>query len=501
MTAPKPLQIYLEALGPLCRACHGADSDTVIRGATADSRQVRPGWIFCAIRGAREDGGRYIPAAVRAGAVAVVCEQAVAVPPGTALLEVRNSYAAAARVAETAWEHPARSLRILGVTGTNGKTTCAFLLHDMLRRSGARAGMIGTVSYRIDTLDTAAARTTPPPFQYQQLLHRMLGAGIDTVVLEASSHALVQRRPGTDRFQGALFTNLTRDHLDYHGTMENYYQAKRILFTEYLGSGAPAVIFRDSSAGRRLLRELRDNPAGPQSIGVGTSSESDVRIHACRLSPTGSTLQLRSAAGNQALHTPLIGRFNVVNVALAASLAHASGLEWSVIEAAIRDAKGAPGRLEPVHADNGVVAFVDYAHTPDALRQVLRALRHLRPQRLLVVFGCGGDRDRGKRPRMGRAAARLADVVILTSDNPRSEDRNAILADIRRGIPTGTDCRCEPDRARAIAAAVTASEPGDIMLIAGKGHESTQEIGSEKIPFEDIAEVRRAMRARGILGD
>jgi UDP-N-acetylmuramoyl-L-alanyl-D-glutamate--2,6-diaminopimelate ligase len=499
MHQPQLLEHYLEALGPLVTVFHGR-KQILIQGACSDSREVCPGWLFVAIPGARQDGTAFVSAAVEMGASAIVAARPVEVPPRVAYIQVSNAYAAAGRIAEASAGFPARSLKMIGITGTNGKTTCAYLVRDMLRAGGIRTGMIGTVQYESGSSVRPADRTTPTPFEFQRILAEMREAHTEAVVMEVSSHALDQRRPGTTRFQAGLFTNLTGDHCDYHLTMENYFAAKGVLFEEYLAEGAPAVINTDDPYGRRLAAELKDKRPDLLVRSCGTGDDCDYRIISSRqtLHGTGMEVQI-PGSGPQQLETPLIGAFNVHNAVASAALALESGVPMATVAATLRTARGAPGRLQLIAADNDVRVFVDYAHTDDALRNVLTTLRALKPRSLSVVFGCGGDRDRSKRPRMGEVASMLADRVYITSDNPRTEDPAAIITEICAGIVRPADMQCILDRRAAIEHAVTEAEPGDVVLVAGKGHEDYQEIMGRVYPFNDVDEVQRVMREQGIL--
>jgi UDP-N-acetylmuramoyl-L-alanyl-D-glutamate--2,6-diaminopimelate ligase len=416
-----------------------------------------------------------------------------------AVVQVENAYVAAAIVAEVAAGRPASALQITGITGTNGKTTCAYLLRDILRRSGRATGMIGTVQYEIGREIRKADRTTPTPFDFQQMLNEMVTAGIEHVVMEVSSHALDQRRPGTTRFRGGLFTNLTGDHCDYHLTMENYFAAKAVLFEEYLMANAPAVINTDDPYGRRLLKSLAASYWSVCPVAFGMDESADYRIAECTSTLSGTTLVLQAGAQRLELVSPTIGKFNVYNIAGTAALALELGISADVIRAAVAEFYGAPGRLEGIKSANGIQVFVDYAHTDDALHNVLLTLRELRPRQLAVVFGCGGDRDRTKRPRMGKIAAAMADRAYVTSDNPRTEDPDAIIAEICAGIDRAVEFQTIPDRREAIHHAIADAEPGDIVLVAGKGHEDYQEINGECFPFDDAEQVRSIMTELEIL--
>lgn len=489
------LRNYLDALGTLCLSWQGRP-DLPLAGATADSREVRPGWLFCAIPGAREDGAAYVPAAIAQGATCVLASRPLDLPADIAFILVADAYAAAGRVAGVAAGHPADHLRVIGVTGTNGKTTCAYLLRDMLRRAGRAPAMIGTVEYDLHGEILPADRTTPTPFGLQDLLARAVAHGANDLVIEVSSHALAQHRLGRMPTAGALFTNLTGDHLDYHGSFDSYYSAKHLLFTEYLIPGAPAVINTADAFGARLYQELTDE-GRVWPIGLAEDARADIRLTQIELRLDGIAFSLLLPDATLRLNSPLIGRHNVTNLAQAATLAWALGVPRDAIEQSSQACKGAPGRLQAISAPAGFTAYVDYAHTDDALANVLRALRLLKPRRLLVVFGCGGDRDRTKRPRMGKVAAELADRIFVTSDNPRRENPETILDDIEAGIPASCPRTRLADRRAAIRAAVAAAEPGDIILVAGKGHEDYQEIAGHKYPFDDVQEVRAAISAVG----
>ncbi len=463
----------IQLLAPWLAVAPVAGNEVELIGATWDSRKIMPGMLFCAIRGAVSDGNRFIPEAVAAGAVAVVSDSDPQVSEDVPVVRIRpgTGYVVCGRIAEAMAGYPAQRLKLIGITGTCGKTTTAYVLRDILRAAGLAVGMIGTVVYDMGQgVEREADRTTPTPFQLQQLFVEMVANGVTHVVMEVSSAALDQERMGTARFVAAAFTNFSRDHLDYHGTMENYYQAKRKLFTECLAPGAAAVINIDDEAGLRLLKELaQGSPA--------------------RLMP----FSLKS--GPEPYSTNLPGYFNLYNANCAGILAHSLGVKDEVIKQTLMVTKGAPGRLQRVECPNGVVAFVDYAHTPEEIAKALATLRPLCTGRLGIVFGCGGDRDRGKRPQMAAAAAAGADVLWLTSDNPRTEDPLAILADVRNGVPAGTVFYEEPDRRRAIQAAVKALRSGDFLLVAGKGHENYQEINRIKYPgsdFDILEELRHA---------
>lgn len=488
----QPLQHYADSIIDLSISCTG-DLSLPVTGVSADSRNIRPGWLFCALPGARVDGAEYITAAISAGAVAVVSEKQVDVPAGVAFIVVRDAHEAAGRLAACMYGNPASRLRLSAVTGTNGKTTVAFLLREILRQSGLAPGMLGTVEYDLWGEVRRADRTTPTAFELQSLLRAMADHGARTGVLEVSSHALVQKRLGPIRFEGAIFTNLTGDHLDYHGSLENYYQAKKRLFTDYLAPSGLALINIDDPLGARLAHELGRHDSSLRLRTVGEFGEPDARITKVKLARDGCSFTLCFADGDLAIRSPLIGRYNVSNLAVVAALAKGLGIVPTTIVNALLTCTGAPGRLQAVETGRGFTVYVDYAHTDDALRNVLEALRELQPRQLAVVFGCGGDRDRTKRPRMGRMAAAFADRVYVTSDNPRSETPETIIDEIVTGIPRAVTIERIVDRRQAIFTAVNNACEGDIILVAGKGHEDYQEIMGKRYEFDDVLVVKEAL--------
>jgi len=486
---------YLRHLGDLVRES-GGELDRQVAGAVCDSRLVEPGDVFCAMKGELSDGHDYIQQALARGAAAVICEKAVELPSGLPWATVNDAYRALGMVAEMACGFPARSLRMLGVTGTNGKTTTAWILRQILRQAGRRTGMLGTVEYDVgDDCVQAADRTTPTPFVLQKLLAEMRDNNCADAVLEVSSHALAQGRLGTSRFDGAIFTNLTRDHLDYHRDFEDYYCCKKRLFTELLKVSAPAVINLDDASGRRLWSEL---PATSSRLGftlgeeiAGQSEQVFARAVGLRQDVQGTRMSVAFADGETwELSSPLTGRYNASNLLGAVCLAHALGLSAEIVQAGVAACHGAPGRLQRLAMPEGCPdVYVDYAHTDDAIRKVLEALRPLCRGRLCLVFGCGGNRDRTKRPKMARAAC-LADDVIVTSDNPRRENPLDIIADILPGFPAGFAYQVTPDRREAIVKAISEHQPGDIVVLAGKGHEDYQEINGVKHHFSDAETAR-----------
>ena len=476
--------------------------DPEVARVTGDSREVVPGAVFFALAGAERDGHDFVPEAIRRGAIAVVAERAVPCAPA-ALLLAPSSRRAMAIAAANFHGSPGTALLLAGVTGTNGKTTVAWLVEACARAAGLPCGMLGTVTHRWPGTEREAGHTTPESTTIQALLAEMRAAGARAAVLEVSSHALAQERIAGMRFRVAGFTNLTRDHLDYHGDMERYFAAKRRLFLEHLAPDGVAVVNVRDPYGARLADQLGP---GRTLWRYGGRTDDALRAEEVVAGLSGIAATLHTPAGTLSIRSPLVGAHNLENLLCAAGMALALGLPLDAVARGLSESRGAPGRLERFAA-RGVSVFVDYAHTDDALSRALEALRALGPRRLVCVFACGGDRDRGKRPLMGEAAGRGADLVIVTSDNPRSEDPVAILSHIlpkleRAGLRRLTaealclDARgyaVEPDRRSAIALAVAAAREGDAVLVAGKGHEAQQIVGRERIPFSDRDEARRAL--------
>lgn len=456
-------------------------NDPEIVSVCCDSRECAPGSLFVALSGAKEDGARFIAQAVERGAAGIVCgvSAEVASLNGCALAVVDDPRLALARLAAAINGHPARRLRMLGVTGTNGKTTTAYLLRHIINSCGGRCGMLGTIEYDTVSERIAAPLTTPQSTDFQAALARMLAAGADSCVAELSSHALEQRRVLGSDFACAIFTNLTRDHLDYHKTVENYAAAKKLLFdglredaAALVNSADPYAAYMVSDCRARVLR-------------YGAEERDDFRICRADYSATGTHIVLQHAGEAITLNSPLVGSYNVFNVAGALAAAVACGLDRTSVVRALETFAGVPGRLEMLRSRAGFSVFVDYAHTPDALGKALTALRPLTKGRLIVVFGCGGDRDRGKRPLMGQAACALADVVYVTEDNPRTEDSAQIFEDIMSGCGTDGKVRLVQLRQEAINQALGQAREGDIVLVAGKGHEDYQIVGGQKFHFSD----------------
>jgi UDP-N-acetylmuramoyl-L-alanyl-D-glutamate--2,6-diaminopimelate ligase len=453
-----------------------------------DSRRVGPGTLFFCVRGMSSDGHDFAPVAVERGAGALVAERELDLDVPQVL--VGDARAAMAALAARFWGDPTAELTVAGITGTNGKTTTAFLLRAILEADGLQTGLLGTVKRIVGGREEEVVRTTPEAIDLQATFRRMLDGGDRACVMEVSSHALALDRSTGIRFDVKTFTNLTQDHLDFHSDMEDYFLAKRGLFvpsddTEVSESGV-AVVNADDRYGRRLIDELRGRGAEPITFSAAGVEDTDLRAADAEFDSAGARFRCLSSEGEARVEMPLPGHFNVENALAALASASAMGVELERGAAAIAGADRVPGRFEPLDEGQPFTVLVDYAHTPDSLHNVLRAARRLTDGRLLCVFGCGGDRDRDKRPQMGRIAAELSDRCVVTSDNPRSEDPGAIIAGILAGVPEGAEVEVEPDRRAAIGLALGAAGPGDTVLIAGKGHEQGQEFeGGRKIPFDD----------------
>ena len=485
------------------------EPETPVGSLHYGSREVISGGVFFAIPGFAVDGHAYIGDACSRSALAVVAQKRVetTVP----LLQVADSRAALARAAAAFYGHPSQALTVIGLTGTNGKTTVSYLVENILRQTGLSPGVIGTVNYRYGDHVVPAARTTPESLDLQRILAEMRQHGVTHVVMEVASHGLDLHRVDACQFDVAAFTNLTQDHLDFHGDMARYWESKKSLFTRHLYQGpkatqARAVINREDPYGAALANDLTSRHA---LLTFGRTPASDIWPEVGQNDLTGLKAVLHTPRGSIAMDSPLVGAHNLENILAAASCGIALELPPEAIRAGIAATRAVPGRLEAIPDPAGRFIYVDYAHTPDALENVLRALDALRQGRLICVFGCGGDRDRRKRPLMGEIAARLSDLAVVTSDNPRSEDPLAIIDDalegVRRAAPrtlTAEEVRSGfaapahivvPDRREAIALAICAAQSGDTVLIAGKGHETYQIIGPTTIPFDDREEARQAL--------
>jgi UDP-N-acetylmuramoyl-L-alanyl-D-glutamate--2,6-diaminopimelate ligase len=488
----------VSALGELVAATAGAaqiargDAGAAVADVTTDSRAVRPGALFAALPGRHADGHRFLGAAAAAGAAALLIEpeHAATAPDGPAVVVAANVRRALGAMADRHFGHPTGRLDLVGVTGTNGKTTVTWLIEAIATAAGRAPGVIGTIACRFAGQERPAGNTTPEAPELQRLLRAMAEAGVRVVALEASSHALALDRLVGCRFAVAVFTNLGRDHLDFHADLEAYFAAKTRLFSDF-APGA-SVINSDDARGAALAAAARGGPV----VTYGLDPAAAVRAVDVASGAGGVRFVIAAEGRRTPVASPLIGGHNVHNILAAAAAARALGMPWEAVQDGVAACALVPGRFERVGAGEGPLVLVDYAHTPEAVENALRVARGLAPGRLAVVLGCGGDRDRGKRPLMGAAAARLADRAYFTSDNPRGESPAAILAAILAGARASGGAavlRVIEDRRAAIRAAVGEAVAGDVVLIAGKGHEDTQTVGERVLPFSDREEARRAL--------
>jgi UDP-N-acetylmuramoyl-L-alanyl-D-glutamate--2,6-diaminopimelate ligase len=503
------LSALLASLSPAPAGAPG--EDPIVRGVSYDSRAVAPGDLFVALRGSAANGHAYLGQALGLGAVAVVVEE---IPPGVDLrgrpaIVVADTRRALAALATRFYGEPSAELALIGVTGTNGKTSTTYLIESILTGAGRCVGLIGTVESRFAGQRRRSINTTPESLDLQTSLRDMRNRGADAVVMEVSSHGRARGRVDGCRCRGGAFTNLTQDHLDFHGSMAAYRDAKALLFTRYLAKDGLAVVNVDDPAGAGMAQAARD--AGASVLRVSRGAEAELRLESADVSMGGTRARVAIPGARLELKVPLLGDFNLENVLVACGVAVALGVAPERIEAGVAACPQVPGRVERVAAGEGAqpTVLVDYAHTPDAVDKLLRTLRPLTPGRLITVFGCGGDRDRAKRSLMAEAVARWSDLAVATSDNPRSEDPRAILADVERGL--GKLDRAEPEalsaaarayavvieRRAAIALAIGLARPDDTVVLAGKGHEDYQIVGRERLPFSDRDEARRALARRG----
>ncbi|HEU4427593.1 MAG TPA: UDP-N-acetylmuramoyl-L-alanyl-D-glutamate--2,6-diaminopimelate ligase [Myxococcota bacterium] len=500
----------LSALPPALAPLERPALDPVIRGVQYDSRAVAPGDLFVALRGASADGHGFVPHALALGAVAPLCERAPASTGGAAVALVRDTRRALAPIANAFFGAPSRELALIGITGTNGKTSTTFLTEAILRAAGERTGLIGTVEVRYADERLRSVNTTPESLDLQRLLRDMRTRGVSAVSMEVSSHGLELGRVDGCEFRAAAITNVTQDHLDFHGTMDAYQAAKERLFHTYLAADGVAVINVDEPRHAGFVAAAEKRGARRVLVSKRRDAEADVRVTAADVSLAGTRARLAVPSGELALELPLVGDFNLENLTLAVGVAVGLGIAPDAIVRGVAACPQVPGRMQRVGAElpGTPTVLVDYAHTPDAVEKVLRAVRPLTKGKLIAVFGCGGDRDRTKRPRMAEAVARLADRAVLTSDNPRTEDPLRILADVEAGlgamarVSAGELASAEHayvasvDRREAIELAIASAQPADTIVIAGKGHEDYQIIGREKLPFDDREEAQRALARR-----
>jgi UDP-N-acetylmuramoyl-L-alanyl-D-glutamate--2,6-diaminopimelate ligase len=474
-------------------------SDIEISGIQYDSRKIRRGELFVAIRGTVVDGHRFIGDAVQNGACAVVVDDDAALDDafflhsGVTKIVVPDSRQALARISVNYYSNPSRRLHLIGVTGTNGKTTTTYLLRSILEESGKKVGLIGTIQYGIGDETLSAVHTTPESLELNQLLEKMVSKGCSAAVMEVSSHALSMSRVYGLEFRTAVFTNLTQDHLDFHGSMEEYFRAKKSLF-DGLSTEAYAVANIDDGYGSRIVEGTRAH-----TLMYGVSLGAHVRAYDVQMDIQGMKFSIQHNNTTRTVQSALTGQFNVANI----SAAYAAGLVLdvpeTVIAAGIAHMKSVRGRFEQITSPNGWTAVVDYAHTPDALENCLRTIHGIlsssRKGRVITVFGCGGNRDKGKRPLMGKIASMMSDITIVTSDNPRDEDPQTIINDVMAGVVSGTNVYTETSRRKAISTGLEFAGAGDVVLVAGKGHEDYQVIGNTRAHFDDREEIEKYIRA------
>lgn len=486
---------------------HGAEilsqtGNPSVTGVEYDSRRVKPGDVFVAMRGESSDGNKFIDKAIAAGAAAIVTDSATEQPrPNVAWVQVPHGRRALARLSANFYKRPAEKLAITGITGTNGKSTTSFLLESILTAAGRKSALIGTIEYHVAGKILPAPHTTPEALELNQMLREAQGHGATEAVMEVSSHALAQQRVFGIPFDVAVFTNLTRDHLDYHHTMEEYFAAKKMLFSG-IGTDAPraAVLNLDDESAAALLTFTKKHSSEVLTYGL---TQGDFRAEKLDIAPRGTRFDLVTPQETIPLFSPLIGKVNVYNILAAAAAAYARRCPREAIVRGVETLTRVPGRFERVDCKQPFTVVVDYAHTDDALRNLSALAREFVNQaghkaRVITVFGCGGDRDRAKRPLMGEAAGRGSDFAVLTSDNPRSEDPLAIINDAMVGLQrSGAKYKVEPDRRKAITLAIHEAGPGDIVLIAGKGHEKVQVTRVGPIPFDDVEVAQQVLRAAG----
>jgi len=473
--------------------CEVIGPDCDVQGLQYDSRLIQPGELFFAIRGFKVDGHEFVQHAVDRGAVAVVVEEQQSLSQSITQIIVSDSRVAMGEMAAAYYGYPGDHLRVIGITGTNGKTTTTYLIKAILQQAGYKVGLIGTIQNLIGTEVIPAKRTTPESLDLQRLLAEMVAKQVDYVVMEVSSHALELKRTAGLEFDIGVFTNLTQDHLDFHHDFSHYFQAKSRLFTDLARrqckTRKAAVINFDDSFGLQMAAQ---SSAPVYSYGVNQYSQ----FHADNIAvtPKGVKYDLVTPLGSVALSLQLTGKFNIYNSLAASAACFAEGVSLQDIKIGLESVSGVPGRFELVNEGQDFTVLVDYAHTPDSMANVLQTARNLTSQRVIVVFGAGGDRDRTKRPLMGEVAARYSDYAVITSDNPRSEDPEQICRDIEQGIPHGFAYTTIINRSQAIEYAIRLAKPGDVVIIAGKGHETYQEFADRTIAFDDRAEARRVLK-------
>ncbi|UCB56597.1 MAG: UDP-N-acetylmuramoyl-L-alanyl-D-glutamate--2,6-diaminopimelate ligase [Candidatus Omnitrophota bacterium] len=464
-------------------------SDCRIKGISSHSAKVGPGYLFVAIKGEKSDGHRFLKQAVDKGARAVIIQKDLSLGNKVAKILVKDSRASLADVSAAFFAHPAKKLKVLGITGTNGKTSVSYLIEKILRLAGNPCGVIGTINYRLGRKNYPASNTTPSPDMLQSLLRQTLLAKARYAVMEVSSHALSQDRVRKIDFSSAIFTNLSREHLDYHANMKDYFSSKACLFKD-LNPNAWAIVNSDDIWGRRLIKNIKS-----RLLTFGIERPAQIQARDLKLTMKGSSFTVLTPRGEVKIKSPLIGRHNVYNILAAIGAAVAEDIDFSHIAQGVRRLDTVCGRLERIDCGQSFPVFVDYAHTQDGLEKILKALRQISKNRIILVFGCGGDRDKSKRPAMGRVAKELSDFTIVTSDNPRSEDPERIACDILRGLGGKTNnYKVVLDRFKAIREALSLAGEKDTVVIAGKGHESSLVFADKTVPFSDHKAIRKILR-------
>jgi UDP-N-acetylmuramoyl-L-alanyl-D-glutamate--2,6-diaminopimelate ligase len=462
-----------------------------VQGISCNSKLVKNNSIFVAIKGNKEDGHRFIQEAIERGAKAVIVQTSAYQDTRTSgkisFIRVKDTRRALAKLVTKFYANPSSKIKVIGITGTNGKTTVSYLIESILREAGFNPAVIGTINYRFQDKVISSTNTTPGPIELQSMLAEMLEEGINYAIIEVSSHALHQDRTEGITFHSAIFTNLTQDHLDYHKTKANYFRAKSKLFSN-LSQNCFAIINNDDAYGIKMKRLTK-----AKIITYGINSPADIQARDISFNIAQTEFTLKTTKGQANFKTRLIGRHNVYNILASIAFALSEGLSLEVIKSAIERFNFVPGRLERINANGGFSVFVDYAHTEDALRNVIQTLRQLSQKRIIVVFGCGGERDKTKRPKMGYVVSELADYAIITSDNPRSEDPNAIINDIKSGINKDNYCII-PQRQEAIIKSLSLAKSGDIILVAGKGHENYQILKDKVVHFDDRQVIRECLK-------
>lgn len=491
--------MHIDALRAFARLTKDSSHNTHLMGITNNSKKVQRDFLFIAERGVHNDGHKYITSAIERGASALLVEDSKAVPQSFSgyIFEAENVRSISPLIAAQYYDSPSKGLFAIGVTGTNGKTSLTYLIEHLFNKAGQLTGVIGTIDHHVGKRIWPTEVTTPNPIELQERLAEFVQAGAKTLAIEVSSHAIDQKRIAGIEFDVCIFTNLTRDHLDYHSSMEEYFDVKQSLFDGILGSSKKSSVYsiinKDDSWGAKIKTSQRS------TIWSYGEKDADFSFELKSMGFTGTKFVLHSPKGTLLIASPLIGRHNIYNVMAATAAGLAGGLNLADIRESLVTFGGIPGRLQLVSNKRDLAVLVDYAHSPDALENVLHALHKVRDEtksknKIICLFGCGGDRDKGKRPMMAKVAQSLADKVIVTSDNPRSEDPLQIINDICTGFtPSESAYLVEPDRARAIAQAIELAEPGDAVLIAGKGHEDYQIIGKEKFYFSDFETARRCL--------